>query len=112
MTPKLSNPKTIESLLAGIDPSGIADETTRRTVETLLNVVEQLASEVARLGAENQQLRDENNRLKGEQGKPAIKGKRKSGPDHSSESERHTPKPHNKGSKNEDLTPGPSLVGQ
>ncbi len=99
MTPNLLNPKTIESLLSGIDPSGIADETTRRTVETLLNVVEQLASEVARLGAENQQLRDENNRLKGEQGKPSIKGKRKSGPDHSSESERHIPKPHNKGSK-------------
>jgi hypothetical protein len=99
MTPKLSNPKTIESLLSGIAPSCIADETTRRTVETLLNVVEQLVSEVARLGAENQQLRDENNRLKGEQGKPAIKGKRKSGPDHSSESERHIPKPHHKGSK-------------
>jgi hypothetical protein len=103
MTLKLSNPKIIENLLSGIDPSGIADETTRRTVETLLNVVEQLASEVARLGAENQQLRDENNRLKGEQGKPAIKGKRKSSPDHSSESERHIPKPHNKGSKNEGL---------
>lgn len=97
------NPKTIESLVGGIDPVGIADATTRETVERLLNVVERLVSEVERLSRENQRLRDENNRLKGEQGKPAVKGNRKSvkGEDYSSETERRQAKPHQQRGKNE-----------
>jgi Transposase IS66 family len=97
------NPNSIESLIGGIDPAGIADATTRGTVERLLNVVEELVSEVARLGSENQRLRDEINRLKGEQGKPAIKPNRKSSPgkDYSSEAERRQAKPHEKRSKHE-----------
>jgi hypothetical protein len=41
------NPKTIESLIGGIDPAAITDATTHETVDRLLNVVEQLVSEVA-----------------------------------------------------------------
>jgi hypothetical protein len=97
------NPKAIGSLIGGIDPAGIADATTRETVERLLNVVEQLVSEVERLSRENQRLRDENNRLQGEQGKPVNKGNRKSrqGEDDSSEAERRQAKPHEKRGKNE-----------
>ena len=85
-----------------IDPSGIADESVRRTVEILLNLIEELNSQVKELRDENQRLRDENNRLKGEQGKPEIKAKNNKGEQgkHSSEKERQTPKKHTKSSKN------------
>ncbi|MEH2262320.1 IS66 family transposase [Nostoc sp.] len=90
MTQKLlSSDKSGSDLLQAIDPSGIADESMRRTVEILLNLVEELNSKIKGLELENQQLRDENNRLKGEQGKPDIKSKNKKGlsNNHSSEKE-------------------------
>jgi hypothetical protein len=95
----------ISSLLQSVDPSQIADEHARQTIELLLNVIEQLNSSVKELERENQQLRDENNRLKGEQGKPDIKSNTKKGfkPNHSSESERKVPKEHHKSRKKETL---------
>ena len=92
-------------LLQTIDPSGIADESVRQSVEILLNLVEQLKSEVKDLREENQRLRDENNRLKGEQGKPEIKPQqpRENKNNHSSEKERKTPKNHEKAKKNESI---------
>jgi regulator of replication initiation timing len=95
MTQKLlESEKSGADLLQAIDPKGIADESMRRTVESLLNLIEELNSKVKKLESENQRLRDENNRLKGEQGKPDIKAKNKKGlqGDHSSEKERQTPK--------------------
>lgn len=82
----------------------ILDAATRQQVQQLLNLVELLAAEVERLRVEVQQLRDENNRLKGEQGKPKVKPNRHNDPpppsaNHSSEHERHTPKPRQKGRK-------------
>jgi regulator of replication initiation timing len=106
MTQKLlSSDKSGSDLLQAIDPSGIADESMRRTVEILLNLVEELNSKIKGLELENQQLRDENNRLKGEQGKPDIKSKNKKGlsNNHSSEKERLTPKKHSKSSKNQSI---------
>ncbi len=73
MTQKKLTQTHENKLLQTIDPSGIADESVRQTVEILLNLVEQLKSEVKDLREENQRLRDENHRLKGEQGKPEIK---------------------------------------
>ncbi len=88
-----------------IDPSGIADESVRRTIEILLNLVEELNSLIKGLESENQRLRDENSRLKGEQGKPEIKAKNNKSEqgNHSSEKERQTPKKHNKSSKNKSI---------
>ena len=92
-------------LLSRIDPKGIADESTRRTVEILLNVIERLSQRVQVVELENQQLRDENNRLKGEQGKPDIKANKKKGfNNQSSEKERHVSKEHVKGRKKENIT--------
>jgi len=68
----------VDKLLQTIDPSEIADESLRQTIEILLNLVEQLNSEVKNLTQENQRLRDENNQLKGE-GKPDIKAKQPRG---------------------------------
>jgi hypothetical protein len=102
MAQKTSNKENELDLLKSMDPAGIADESTRRTVEILLNIVERLSLRVKNLELENQQLRDENNRLKGEQGKPDIKGKTKKGfNNQSSEKERHEAKKHQKGSKND-----------
>jgi hypothetical protein len=102
MAQKTSNKENELDLLNSIDPEGIADESTRRTVEILLNIVERLSLRIKNLELENQQLRDENNRLKGEQGKPDIKGKTKKGfNNQSSEKERHEAKKHQKGSKND-----------
>ena len=42
MTQKPSPEKLVDTLLQTIDPSGIADESLRHTVEILLNVIEQL----------------------------------------------------------------------
>ncbi len=79
MTQKPPNDSSVFDLLQTIDPSGIADESMRRTVEILLNLVEELNSKIKGLESENQRLRDENNRLKGEQGKPEIKAKNNKG---------------------------------
>ncbi len=102
MTQKQLFDSSVSVLLQAIDPSGIADESVRQTVERLLNLVEELNSLVKELREENQRLRDENNRLKGEQGKPAIKAKQPRGEksNHSSEKERQIPKKHSKSSKN------------
>ena len=102
MTPKtISQDKSSSNILQTIDPSGIADQSMRQTVELLLNLIEQLQLKVKDLESENQQLKDENNRLKGEQGKPDIKAKSKGfKSQHSSEKERKTPLKHKKGSKN------------
>ncbi|MEH1787963.1 hypothetical protein [Nostoc sp.] len=63
MTQKLlSSDKSVSDWLQAIDPSGIVDESMRRTVEILLNLVEELNSKIKGLESENQQLRDENNR--------------------------------------------------
>lgn len=43
MTPKIISPDKLSSnILQTIDPSGIADESMRQTVEFLLNLIEQL----------------------------------------------------------------------
>jgi Transposase IS66 family len=104
--PPRTTSTAISTLLQSVDPSQIADESVRQTVELLLNIIEQLNASLKELERENQQLRDENNRLKGEQGKPNIKANSKKGfkPDHSSEQERKTPKEHRKSHKKETLT--------
>ncbi|PAX52039.1 hypothetical protein [Brunnivagina elsteri] len=106
MTQKPSPEKLVDTLLQTIDPSGIADESLRRTVEILLNVIEQLQAKTKELEEENQKLRDENNRLKGEQGKPDVKANKPKGfkENHSSEKERKTPKQHTKSNKNAHIT--------
>ena len=75
----------------------------RQAIVMLLNLVENLKQENEQLREENQKHRDENQRLKGEQGKPKIKGNRRSkkkiAQDHSSERERRRPKPRQKRSK-------------
>jgi len=105
MTQKPPNDSSVSKLLQTIDPSGIADESVRQTVEILLNLIEELNSQVKELREENQRLRDENNRLKGEQGKPDIKAKKLKGElgNHTSEKERQTPKKHIKSSKNQSI---------
>lgn len=105
MTQKPSSEKLVAALLQSIDPTQIAEEGVRQTVELLLNLIEQLNSNIKQLEEENQKLRDENNRLKGEQGKPDIKANKKIGfkKEHSSEKERKTPKERSKKSRNESI---------
>ncbi|MDR9893185.1 hypothetical protein G7B40_001115 [Aetokthonos hydrillicola Thurmond2011] len=105
MTQKSPPDTSVSDLLQTINPSGIADESVRQTVEILLNLIERLNSQVKELREENQRLRDENNRLQGEQGKPDIKAKKFKGElgNHSSEKERQTPKKHIKSSKNQSI---------
>jgi len=92
-------------VLDDLDLSNSTDEHARQAIQLLLNLVETLSAENRALRAEVQRLRDENNRLKGEQGKPDIKpNKRPPPPDHSSEPERQTPRPHQKGHKVDQLT--------
>jgi Transposase IS66 family len=95
----------ISTLLQAVDPSQIADESVRQTVELLLNIIEQLNASLKELERENQQLKDEINHLKGEQGKPDIKPNTKKGfkPNHSSEAERKVPKEHRKSRKKETI---------
>lgn len=91
--------------LPDVDPTSILDERLRAVVVELLNFIETVTAELREARAENQRLRDENNRLKGEQGKPDIKANTKpstalpTATNHSSERERHTPKPWAKGRK-------------
>jgi uncharacterized protein (UPF0335 family) len=66
MTERLPLEKLVLSTLETIDPSTIADESVRQTMQILLNRIEQLEAELKTVKEEKQQLRDENNRLKGE----------------------------------------------
>ncbi len=87
--------------LPDINLDAISDPAARQIIGHLLNVIETLHAEVVQLHAENQQLRDELARLKGGPGKPDVKPPTPPAPphDHSSERERHTPKPRQKGRK-------------
>lgn len=88
-----------------LDLDRIPDLATRHAVGRLLNLVEHLYAEVLALRQENQRLKDEIARLKGEQGKPQFPANPSPSPnappapDHSSEPERHQPKPWHKGPK-------------
>src|SRR5438477_926096 len=84
-----------------VNLDAITDPAARQVIGQLLNLIETLVAENQALRAENQQLRDENARLKGGSGKPDVKPPTPSTPpaDHSSERERHTPKPRQKGRK-------------
>ncbi len=90
-----------------VNLDAITDPATRQVIGQLLNLIETLVAENQALRAENQQLRDENARLKGGSGKPDVKPPTSSTPtpDHSSERERHTPKPRRKGRKLDILAP-------
>lgn len=102
---------SMEALVADLDLNldldldRIPDDATRRAVQALLNLVERLVAENVALRAENQRLKDEIARLKGEHGRPQFPANRSASPkpprapDHSSESERHQPKPWHKGPK-------------
>lgn len=81
-------------MLEEFDPTSIADEGLRAIVVLLMGEVERLSVRVRELGEENERLRDENRRLKGEQGRPAIRPQMLS-----SEAERHTARPHQKGQR-------------
>jgi Transposase IS66 family len=104
MTTRITS-TAISTLLQSVEPSQIADQSVRQTVELLLNIIEQLNASLKELERENQQLRDEINRLKGEQGKPDIKPNTKKGfkPNHSSEAERKVAKEHRKSRKKETI---------
>jgi len=84
-----------------VNLDAVTDPAARQVIGQLLNLIETLVAENQALRAENQQLRDENARLKGGSGKPDVKPPAPSTPplDHSSERERHTPKPRQKGRK-------------
>jgi regulator of replication initiation timing len=81
-------------MLENFDPTTIADEELRAIVVLLMNEVERLSAAVRDLKEENRRLRDENRRLKGEQGRPVIRPQTVA---LSSEAERHTARPHQKG---------------
>ena len=66
MTQKSPNDFSVSELPQTIDPSGIADESVRPTVEILLNLIDKLNLQVKELREQNQRLRLENNRMKGE----------------------------------------------
>ena len=84
-----------------INLDAITNPAARQLIGQLFNLIETLVTENQTLRAENQQLRDELARLKGGSGKPAIKPSTAPAPptDHSSEQERRTPKPCQKGRK-------------
>jgi len=102
MTQKELTEALVDKLLQTIDPSEIADESLRQTIEILLNLVEQLNSEVKNLTQENQRLRDENNQLKGNKGSRTSKP---SNPEAKKviSSERTKTKKNEKGFKNKSL---------
>ena len=84
-----------------INLDAITDPAAQQVIGQLLNLIETLVAENQTLRDENQQLRDELARLKGGSGKPDVKPATPPAPprDHSSERERHTPKPRQKGRK-------------
>ena len=84
-----------------VNLDAITDSAARQMIGQLLNLIETLVAENQTLRLENQQLRDELARLKGGSGKPDIKPPPApvDPADHSSERERHTPKPRQKGRK-------------
>jgi len=84
-----------------VNLDAITDPAARQMIGQLLNLIEALVAENQALRVENQQLRDELARLKGGSGKPDLKPPTPASPppDHSSERERHTPKPRQKGRK-------------
>lgn len=90
-----------------VNLAAIADPAARQVIGQLLNLIETLVAENRALRTENQQLRDENARLKGGSGKPDSKPPTAPAPpaDHSSEAERHIPKPRQKGRKLAFLAP-------
>ena len=90
-------------MLESFDPTSIADETLRATVLLLMNEVERLAAENKGLKEEVQRLRDENRWLKGEQGTPVIRPVARPAA-LSSETERHTARPHRKRVKQRHLS--------
>jgi len=84
-----------------VNLDAITDPAARQVIAQLLNPIETLSAENQALRAENQQLRDELARLKGGSGKPDVKPPTPVPPlsDHSSEAQRRTPKPRQKGRK-------------
>jgi len=84
-----------------VNLDAITDPAARQLIGQLLNLIETLSAENQALRAETQQLLDELARLKGGSGKPDIKPSTAPAPptDHSSEQERRTSKPRQKGRK-------------
>jgi len=84
-----------------INLDAITDPAAQQGIGQLLNLIETLVAENQALRAENRQLRDELARLRGGSGKPDVQPPTRSTPppDHSSEAERHIPKPRQKGRK-------------
>jgi Transposase IS66 family len=93
--------RIISMQIPDVNLDAISDPAARQVIGQLLNLIETLSAENRALRAENQQLRDENARLKGGSAKPDMKPPTPATPppDHSSERERHTPKPRQKGRK-------------
>jgi hypothetical protein len=95
-----------------LDLTTIPDPATRASIQQVLNLVETLAAEVVRLRALVHAQQDEINRRKGQQGKPTVKPNRRNDPpappapptNHSSEAERHLPRPRQKGRKVNTMT--------
>src|SRR5512138_1010300 len=84
-----------------VNLDAITDPATRQVIAQLLNLIETLSAENQALRAENQQMRDELARLKGGSGKPDVQPPTPAPPppDHSSEAQRRSPKPRQKGRK-------------
>src|SRR5829696_51173 len=99
--------RTISMQIPDLNLDAITDPAARQVIGQLLNLIETLSAENQALRAENQHLRDENARLKGGSAKPDVKPPTPPAPptDHSSEQERRTPKPRQKGRKIGILTP-------
>lgn len=92
--------------LPDVNLEALPDLATRHLVGQLLNLIETLAADNAALRQQLQHLRDENARLKGASAKPDLKPPTPPAPppDHSSEVERRTRRPHGKTKKNASLT--------
>src|SRR5437762_14003843 len=84
-----------------VNLDAITDPAAGQVIAQLLNLIETLSADNQALRVENQQLRDELARLKGGSGKPNVKPPTPAPPppDHSSEAQRYTPKPRQKGRK-------------